>query len=154
VNTAPPRGAPKDLALLRCPIGPGPPQPGSVLCCFSRSVPQASRARPARLVEPPIGLVWVVILATHGLCRSGWCLTRGVAGQYGTGLSESCGWPGGRGAPRLGFGGHGAPTATQGGATAVARGVRGRPGPHFNGTGPAVTGRASPDGNRGRPCRE
>jgi hypothetical protein len=51
-----------------------------------------------------------------------------VAGRYGAGLSESCGgWPGGRGAPRLGFGGHaGPPTATQLGK-AAARGVRGRP---------------------------
>ena len=65
-HLAPPREAPSDPAGLRSPIGPGPPQPGAVLCCFRRSVP--SRARPARLVEPPIGLVWVVILATHGPC--------------------------------------------------------------------------------------
>ena len=54
------------------------PQPGAVLCCFRRSglrgsMPLTLRSpvprtwgRPARLVEPPIGLVWVVIHPTLG----------------------------------------------------------------------------------------
>ncbi len=61
----------------------------------------------------------------------------------GAWLSESCGCPGGRGAPRLGFGGHGPPTATRGG------GPWSRRAPRLIGTEPAVTDQASPGGNRG-----